>query len=303
MHNYTLGDTENEALRVIRAFITDMMSSIGIQFGEDQSEVDGARDAVIQCKTDAIADKATAKRYKQTMEGSRREHKGCRRDEAYAASLKNRACRIYHQHRKGDLGVPPSCMGTDLEASDIASTDKVNRKVMEQCLRLTKAWLDPLYAKYIECDEKTTNTTNFRDQCNIDQGEFERSYCTFAFSKETACNNQIRCRNEKLAARNATHDAVSVSEAARKADYVTGKLIKCYFDVFEASNTDKPATLDTCAKLAVSTSQFDVVYHEVPAAAPCRPVDFQPDDREWISREYDNLPAAATVCTPCVQVR
>lgn len=95
------------------------------------------------------------------------------------------------------------------------------------------------------------------------------------------------------------HDAIRISESARKADYVTGQHIRCLFDVFEASNKNKPETLKSCDELSVETTKYDLRYPPVPAEESCKPEENQPGDGPWIKLEYSSLDAPQQESTPC----
>lgn len=193
--------------------------------------------------------------------------------------------------------IPPSCLSLKLTTEYIGISDATKKAQMEACLEETKSWLDPLHQRYILCKNATTVHQNKTVECNLEQGTFEESFCAYESRIEGTCAEQTSCRTRTVEARNETHKAVAVAEAARKTDVEGGLRILCLFDVFEANNTDKPNTLSTCLNKTYNTSKYDITYHPVPAAVSCtKDVDAPCDDyasQAWYSK------APTTMCKVC----
>ena len=302
-HNYTLGEAEKSAIEIIEKFIDDMVSAIDTQFAEDQAEVNRARDSIQSCATTANTRLLTVSNWKSTMETNRDSHTSCRNTEVQLNSEKKQACLDYDTYRMSSPAVPPACMQSRLTAAYISTSDDTQREEMETCLVKTHEWLQPLYQKYLVCDRERGEWTNQTEECKLKQGTFEASYCSYALKLEDACDEQTQCRGQEISSRNETHAGVSVSEAARKADFVTGQKIKCFFRVFDAANVDKTGIVAECKGLTVDTSAYDIIYPPIPPPTPCQKEAEKPCDPSWVTSEYDGKPwtsgAPAHSCTAC----
>jgi hypothetical protein len=307
-HNYTLTPAESTALDVIRTFISNLVVSMKKQFAEDQVLVDLARDGIENCGTQ------TENRYNTAVAGlhtavlgAEKSHSDCRLKEVGKLAIKQDLCGKYHNYRRSADGVPPVCLSS-LSASDVTAAFGTQKKTdMEKCLVDSKAWLDPLHAKYMACKTATETHENVRTtECNPLQDTFEREFCDYELQLEDSCTQQDTCRDNMETARNGTHASIAIEEEARKSDWKTSKYIECFFDVFdETQNDQKPGLLKTCQELSTSVSEITIEYHAIPAPASCTTEPDQPCDAPWKTNRYEGkswsatAPAAACkACTP-----
>jgi hypothetical protein len=183
----------------------------------------------------------------------------------------------------------------------VKTSDADELKDMEGCLEEVNTWLNPLYSLYDDCAQNKDAHTDQTRNCNIKQGTFEASYCSYASKLDSTCDEQISCRNRELNNRFTTHAAIKISEAARKSDYEAGSKIVCLFKVFEAKNEDKKDQLQTCKDLDVDVSGLDIEYHEIPDATPCTKEQDRPCADSWLSREYAQWPdTTMAYCHACI---
>merc|ERR1719330_577640 len=304
-HNYTLGKSESDALEIIRKWILNMNKTITLQHKEDQAEVNSVRDMIQGCTdstTNLLSNNVSG--YKQTTDSDRSAHTACRNRQCASGDLENAACIDYDRYRKGQKPylngdeVPPSCLNS-LDEAKIETSDPDTRESMEMCLEKTHTWLLPLHSRYLLCDRRKTNHTNITQNCDRLQKKFEASFCAYELKLSDTCDNHKTCRDKELGVRKITHAEVRISEAARKADHITGKKVLCLFDVFLADNPNKTQTLNRCRALTVDTSPFDIVYPDAPGPSPCIKEPSKPCDDAWKTKEYSKLPVSANTCTAC----
>merc|ERR1719330_188947 len=304
-HNYTLGKSESDALEIIRKWILNMNNTLTLQHKEDQAEVNSVRDMIQGCTdstTNLLSNNVSG--YKQTTDSDRSAHTACRNRQCASDDLENAACIDYDRYRKGQKPylngdeVPPSCLNS-LDEAKVETSDPDTRESMEMCLEKTHAWLLPLHSRYLLCDRRKANHTNITHSCNQLQKKFEASFCAYELKLSDTCDFHKTCRDKELGVRTSTHAEVRISEAARKADHITGKKVLCLFDVFLADNPNKTQTLNRCRELTVDTSPFDIVYPDPPAPAPCVKEPNKPCDDAWKTKEYGKLCVGVNTCTVC----
>merc|ERR1712127_644681 len=103
---------------------------------------------------------------------------------------------------------------------------------MEQCLRD----LQPFYQRHNYCRSAENDLDTTAPLCDSNQTKFEQDFCDYADKLHDTCTAQDDCRSTHIKVRNETHVDVKGNEEARKSDFKTGKLILCYFSVFESNN-------------------------------------------------------------------
>jgi hypothetical protein len=293
-----LSQSERTSLDLIKAFIADLFTSAVNSHDEDQKEVNRAKDLIAWCASTASASLTNdVGPLKSIMEGARQDHNGCRTSEGGCQVKENQHCAAWEAYRKSNT--PNNCVSVDFK-DQMGTTVESTKLDMEQCLRD----LRPYYLKHIPCWQNKECVDGFAPLCDKNQTKFEGDYCSYSSQLRHTCEAQIDCRTKHIANRNDTHADVRVNEAARKADYSTGKNILCYFRVFEANNPNKSAVLRDCDKLAVDTSKLVITYPGIPDPNPCVIEPNKPCDNDWVSTEYDAKPWKNHVtmqdCEPCL---
>jgi len=294
-----LSQSERNSLDVIKQFITDLFQSAANSHDEDQREVNRARDLIGDCASTAKTSLTNdVQPLKNIMQGSRQDHNTCRTSEGGCQTHQNQACAEWEAYRKSNT--PTECAGVAFKAH-MGTQVESTKLDMEQCLRD----LQPYYLKHIPCWQYKGCVDGFAPLCDDNQTKFERDFCGYSNQLSHTCQTQIDCRQKHIAFRDDTHADVGVNEAARKADYATGKKVLCYFGVFEANNPNKSAILRGCDKLAVDTSKLDITYPGTPAAHPCVVEAEEPCSNGWVAAEYNTKKWLKHVtlldCEPCVK--
>lgn len=307
IHNTPLTDAETAALKTIRTFMTKIIDDARASLAADQKVVDAVRDSFVACGQTCLLHQkqhtGTSGDLNIDFVTKGNQHQSCRLDtEEPAYNEWKLHCTQYDTSRKNVP--PPSCMKDDLDAADVKTDDKDTLLAMETCLTLTEKWLTPLYALYEKCKTERQEHAAAISSCNVQQGWFETSFCTYVAKQDDICDAQDDCRVNSEKSRSVDYDAVRVSEVARTADMESATLIECYFKVFEAANAEKPDKLSDCQNMDVTdniASSYSITYHPVPAAATCVKVESYPCVANWIAQWYGNLPtnAPATTCRAC----
>jgi len=293
-----LSQSERNSLDVIKQFITDLFQSAANSHDEDQREVNRARDLIGDCASTAKTSLTNdVQPLKNIMQGSRQDHNTCRTSEGGCQTHQNQACAEWEAYRKSNT--PTECAGVAFKAH-MGTQVESTKLDMEQCLRD----LQPYYLKHIPCWQYKGCVDGFAPLCDNNQTKFERDFCGYSSQLSYTCQAQIDCRERHIKFRDDTHADVVVNEAARKADYTTGKKVLCYFKVFEAKNPNKSAILQGCDKLTVDTSKLDITYPGTPAPNPCVVEAEEPCTTGWVDAEYKNKKwtnhVTLNACEKCV---
>jgi len=296
-HDHTMSDDEKQALVTMRGFISRMQKDSVVQHGEDQEEVDRSRDMIGKCAAQAKEKLRPQKGLMETAAKTRKQHETERKSQSKLAHIANRHCSIYYEYLShGVKRRPPECMKSAFETDE-------DKKTIGACLELSKPWLDPLWELYIKCKEANQKVAEKKKKSDAEQAVFEGVFCEASSLSDVACDAQKSCREMTVKARNKAHEAVTLSEEARKADWKTVARILCLLDVLIAKNEHKKEGLAKCMKKTYDTSQFDIKYHPIPDEQPC-PKKLSPPctsvflNEEYVKKEWNKM-APATECKPC----
>jgi len=306
-HNYSMTDSEESALNIIEAWIRTMYSTLNQQYYEDQHEVNQVRDLIMGCTNAAETALATVNDMNTAVVTKRQQHGECREGEVGDNQSTSAACEHYATYRQTSPDrVPPHCLETKLQLDYVEAVDRNKVNKMESCLKGAKVWLDPLYEKYIDCEAAGDTYSNKKQECDKKQQDFELNFCAYAAKLKDACEEQVTCRRNTVPRRQPTYKEIKLSEAARKAEFETGQQILCFFKVFEANNTDKPATLSTCMNKTFDSSNYTITYPPEPPPVLCNTEPHQPCDGQFLQKEYEEKSwyniAPATTCNSCPAV-
>merc|ERR1712227_284840 len=112
----------------------------------------------------------------------------------------------------------------------------------------------------------------------------------------STCAVQVSCYREAWRRYNQTKDRLNVSEAARKASYLSSQKIHCYLNVFEVNDTSKPTAISHCEAQFFNVSKYDIQYPDhcagnkcfPPRATHCQAFLDKPCDVDWVSSEYES---------------
>jgi len=295
-----LTETERGSLSVIQDFIDQMFSSANESHNSNQQTVNEIEALIEQCSTDVTERMISVSLYKIAMEGARIAHSTCRVDEAAAFDRTNIAEHNWNGLRRNSDNTPSSCAAVTYNAQTLGTNVATLKANMEKCLRD----LQPFHESHIQWHDNYTYLERIAALCDTNQTAFEREFCAWTEKYDDTCDDYSRCRRNGIALRNATHADVEISAEARRADYVTGKHIKCLFQVFEAGNENKSGLLDECAALTVDTSHLVITYPPIPNPRDICPLStHRPCDIAWETAEYRNKAWSDKVtmvdCTAC----
>merc|ERR1719464_917153 len=134
-------------------------------------------------------------------------------------------------------------------------------------------------------------------------------FCSYHDKLTGACSTYAACRTTAAKGRTDVHAAVQVAEQGRMAEYKAAQHVKCFLGVFEATPAEQPAKLQACMDAVITTTQFEIAYHEPPQEATCdtTPVATYPCEAKWLSDRYESkdwfAQAPTVACTACVHLR
>jgi len=306
-HEWSLTLEERMALETIKELVENLFNTSLIQHGEDQFEVDSAKERISDCTRDSRQRRTNDIEPKKADANiSRGEHAQCRVRENKIIANTSQECTTYHNYRKDESNFDPfpDCMSTALTQETIPTDEPSLKHSMESCLVHTVETMEPLYEEYLGCKEANERRKTASQDCAREQEEFELDYCEYTFAFASSCSTYSQCRSVAIGERNRVHAAVEQSEDARKADWVTATHLVCLLGVFTTDNDNKAPELEACMSNTVDTSNITVEYHQVPVADDCTPEQHEPCDDFWLNSEYKSQPwynsSTINTCAPCL---
>lgn len=307
-HEYNLTAADSQALEQIRRYIGGLFNTSELQFREDQEEVNSAEEAIAKCSSDALSKlNGQVAAWETETSNARFNHTSCRADQVSLTDTQTSICAAYDSYRASSDAVPPACVPTELTEQYITTADETELSAMEVCLVKTEKWFNPLYEEYLKCDKADTDVADEKAKCDDKQKTFENYFCSWVDHYDTTCDHQDACRGNEINFRAATEARVKAAEAARKADWTTGKHVECLFGVFEAANVDKQNTLSGCLRRIYSLDGITINYPGIPPATACTRKVAKPCNGLFTTAEYVQTSwfakAPAATCRPCVSVR
>jgi len=206
------------------------------------------------------------------MQKDKASHNACRSEEVDRAMEKAQYCKRYNDARKGEYASIPTC------SLKHASTDDAKKlEEFEECFEDFAEWF-PLWDINMACKNATRVHTNHTSRCNLMQWRFEESSCVFNVKRDDCCNLQQFYRKRQ--------DAVKVSEAKRKAEFMAIEQIDCRFKVLKADKEKRNETMHECiAKRSDVAPHLTIDYLNISAEMDCAPLA-KPCDTNWLSNEY-----------------
>lgn len=304
-HNITFTEEEKDAIDTINGLVQKILNSSRIQHGEDQREVDRAKQAIDECRYEAFERMKYVMSKKYEMQAARKEHADCREVEKELDMQTEETCGMYDVARREMPGMP-TCACSDLSTDSLQSEGETLES-MQECLNHTTSYttqhLVPLHTQYLDCLKKRRSEENQSRICKDDQTDFEFSFCSYTTELNATCETEGQCHARAVERRNETHRDVAASEAARKADNKAIGRIHCLIGVLLSDNSNKSEVLGECKNETINTTEFDITYHEIPTRANCTRAPDEPCAQEWTKREYDEQPWHSNVdmrvCRPC----
>lgn len=183
----------------------------------------------------------------------------------------NGPCKEYDRYRKNedDAKLPncvkadPSDLGDDfIRASE--GTDEL--ETMEQCLRDTKDWLDPLHDRYLACTRIEEDCITRVRECDSNQSNFEGQRCLYAISSNAQCANLGSCWAEHCGMCTDHCEHIDLRAGARAADNETGERLVCLLhtlfgrptDWTPPDEADRPGALETCKNQTIDVTHWEI---------------------------------------------
>jgi len=289
-------DDERNAVRVVLEFLDDMYKSLKTWHDADERQA-------AQCTSESIVNECQLSQNdtdkinlrSSAVEALAKEHQDCRSQGPITCPLFPTQCPDYDKYRKNqgeysvqtnDAKVPssplssmPSCVQVSPDSAafadaSIQTSDMDQLQTMEDCLRQTKSWLDPLYRKYSDCERQEDACTAFCPQCEAKQKLFEEKHCEWYAYLSTGCSGVQTCGEDMTAECDTACTNIEVRESARIADNETGQRLVCLLHVIfgtphdvndentewddRPSDADRPKALADCKQAAYSTPSWDI---------------------------------------------
>jgi len=194
--------------------------------------------------------------------GMAKRHQACREDRAQACC--SASCPEYDRYRQFDeKALLPECAETKFETTQYiqaqAGTDDLGH--MEQCLRRTKRWLDPLWDHYINCKRENNDCATMGAKCDEKQTEYENLHCQVEEIRTDKCRAWSQCclrAHDGCFGENGVCAEIQIRANARKADNETAERIKCLLAVLEGPDEYKAADLIKCNEAEYDTSEWNI---------------------------------------------
>jgi len=265
------GDVDN-AITTIIQYISSMYEDLKIWHTQDVADAEACSSTALfdKCSgvlpdvnasghsTDDVA-RSNLNEYMTNVEVARTSHTDCRAGCSEAVCDDSLACVEYNRYRKekdaqGHLTASftehVSCANPYLDDSYIKTSDDEKLKQMEECLKKSKTWLDPLYERYIACHNSEETCTSCQSECDSKQAAFEAAHCQLDIFRDITCDGYRNCYEQALEQCSTNKcPNIEVRSAARAADNETGELIICLLGALRAPEEERAATLRTCDDL------------------------------------------------------
>jgi len=302
-----LDDATKDAINTIKAFIDGMYAHM-LQYHNDDyilatecvGQVDnctahhlpaGVRDDINTAKNQALQAEQT--------------HSGCRGNLSTICSQQTVACNEYDLYRTSNpAALLPGCVDPNLNQAHIQTQDEAMLSDMESCLEQTKAWLDPLYAKYDACERNGCDEK--KGECLDNQKEFEYKICEWNTIVKSRCESFRSCWTDVFNTCQEHCNMVQQRAYARATDNETAERIDCLLDAMLIEGTPedpnaaaKQEQLDLCINKEYDTSFWsDLADHcpegllsgtpDYPEAGICDQPEHVPCSVAFVAHYYTN---------------
>merc|ERR1719410_3284519 len=302
-HDYTLSETEKNAISSIKKFIERMLKDIVVQRNEDQDEADNIKNLIEGCATSATESLEKVAALNKAVGTARTQQSDCRVSEGKAKDEMSAACAAYDAYCQGPGSKVPDCLSS-MTSEKMKSGDANTKKSVRSCLEEINVWFPPLWKMYANCKKHEGIRADQTGVCNNVQNSFEGDFCQYSLLLTTTCDTQDDCRSKNIDARAKSHAAVKIAEKARASDCEVGHKVKCLLAIFEETDNKKPGMLASC-KSEKYTCPDGITYPEIPGPTPCTREPSNPCDDSWLQKEYkskawyDKAPAGN--CIPCLK--
>merc|ERR1719410_1792245 len=303
-HDYTLSETEKNAISSIKKFVGRMLKDIVTQRNEDQTEVDNIKNLIEGCATSATESLEKVAALNKAVGIARNQQSDCRVSEGKAKDEMSAACAAYDAYCQGPGSKVPDCLSSMTEEK-MKSGDANTKKSVRSCLEEINVWFPPLWKMYANCKKHEGIRADQTDDCNNAQTDFEGDFCQYDLLLDTTCDTQDDCRSKNIDAREKGHAAVKIAETARSTDCQVGHKVKCLLAIFEEKdNKKKPGMLDSCKARKYSCPD-GILYPGIPDPTTCTREPSEPCDSSWLQTEYTSQAwygkAPTGKCTKCLQ--
>jgi len=253
---------EFDAVLMVLVFVDDMTASLKTYHDED---VDDAK----ACNPTAIESSCVATHLNQTTKGlltaksaavTERgdDHRQCREDAKQCYVDMEASCPDYNNYRKhyspyqDRIHSPlesyqdstlPDCVKTspdDAAFSDTSIKTDLEEQLaaMELCLKITKAWLDPLFDRYKNCRSSARTCRDMLAKCKTKQNNFENAHCEWQETQDLKCFGVNDCGSEDTDHCQGVCERIELRERYRNADNETGQRLVCLLNVIFGEPVD-----------------------------------------------------------------
>jgi len=248
-----------QAILTILSYIDSMYADLLTWHEADVLETAhcASQEVINSCEATHLSDEVKEKfelDYQQ-VDLKRQEHRLCRENcnADKCGGDVSASCLKYHTYRKTNAQAsyekrvacannpPPGKLSDEY----ISTNDKTELGEMENCLQDAKAWLDPLYDLYSNCDDDTTTCTSCKPDCDGKQEAFENAHCQVDLQRDIHCSGFDVCYSAKTTScANDTCPPIEIRSKARRADNETGELIRCLLKWLPSNATETEVDRD-----------------------------------------------------------
>jgi len=243
----------------------------------------------------------------EKVQAARDDHKVCR-EQCGPNNCPVGQCPEYHEYRKENQKAlwshmvacandPNNYLADDYIRADESDNNGKKLSDMEECLVSAKAWLDPLYKLYSECDYVENHCPTCQAGCDAKQTDFESEHCQLDIARGIHCDGFYICWDDAWKHCDAEVSKMLDREKARAADFETGERIRCLLNALRSADGDKPTELAKCNEAVyVPYGPGNDFYINCtigtnipPAHLPCGLSEMQPCDEDFLNEEYGSL--------------
>lgn len=286
-----IGSSDPEVMARVTDLVTvmnqqmqNMKDAIGAENGEDQTEIDGANDAVAQCNTDmqlAFTGATGVDFHNYETETEREEHRLCRVQQDL--DWNDRETQRTNAQTESDDAVNaiPSCL---VNFAD-------NMYMLSVCMQSASTWYDD-HKSDLDSQIGVFNTAaetfdNKTTECNQAQDDFEADFCLYSSALTSACSIHTTCYNETTETRGTLVSSAGNKETSQKELWLSICRIECLIGLFtDAASADLDLnSVQACNEAAAcDTSSLNLNYPAADAKEPCDTAT-----ATWNTSEYTSM--------------
>merc|ERR1719383_1367074 len=302
-----LGDKRDDfsmTLEAILDLLRGIMNEQRTEHGQDVKSLHDLEISFESCKktaSDAFAAGGNVSVTDNMMKIAESTHQKCRVTQSIEKQKTTNNCMT-----ASDMWTPPPECTLKQPTTSPSQTEQT---ALVDCMDRWQAWLSEQYQRQDICKSNLEALAVVSESCRSNQGDFEKTFCTYAEAKQSTCNAQDQCFNYLTVLRTERVTEVEINKNVRKDAFTKATRIKCLIEALASlvNHTDvHQVDVEKCQAKVVDTTEFNVTYFPVPSKVDCIREPLKPCDQGW-KRVYYSSTKIPTLnatpvdtCTACV---